>query len=400
MNTDTPNRLVIVDEQFEKIEGHYYEYDKSVVGIFKQHGFVTVIYGHRNMLDAFKQELNAKPWFDTNAGSKVRKIPVLGAILYRRSFWKKYEQQLKELIAQEKKNGNNLFLFFPNVYWYNILPIATVLKSMDSAAGLLYRVSIYDTIRLPKFILPVTLGIIRRAVNMLRNNKKVNYFTDSEVIAAEWLSEFKTPMSVLPIPHLEVNKKNIAHVDSNLVRMYLPGGMRVEKGAQMLTEAFEILAAKHPEILGKIVLVTQFLGGDPVLDGYKDRLAALPVKNDFLKHLSTEAYNEQLSLADVILIPYQVSEGYRARTSGILAESIASSKPFITTEGTWMSVQAKKYNTGLIVNDKQPGELAEAITVMVNSYPEFENKAIQACDKWMESQSKDVFYQQLVKKVE
>lgn len=396
MNNDAMKTLIIVDEQFEKIEGHPYDYDKSVAEIFQQHGFDTVIYGHRNMLQAFRDELNARPWFTINARSKIRKIPILGAILYRIGFWKKYEQEIIGILAEASKKNDNYFLLFPNVYWYNILPISRVLKNVNVPAALLFRVSIFDTVRLPKAILPVTMGIIKYAVKILRNKKNVHYFTDSEVIAGEWLSHLKSPMKVLPIPHLVPNKKETPLLDTDKIRLYLPGGMRLEKGAQILTEAFELLAAKQPAILERITLVTQFLGNDPVLDGYKSRLAALPLENIFLQHLTTDEYNNQLRISDIILIPYQVSEGYRARTSGIMAEAIASSKPFITTDGTWMSLQAQAYNTGLIVQDNQPRELADAITTIVNNYAAYSNKANEACSKWMISQSKEVYYQQLI----
>ena len=394
MNNEPINKLIILDEQFEKIEGHFYEYDKSVVEIFKQQGYETIIYGHQNMLKVFGDELNARPWFTINAKSKIRKIPIVGAIFYRIGFWEKYKKEIKCILTENTGKNENCLFFFPNVYWYNILPIAKALKDINANAALLFRVSIYDTVGLPKKILPVTMAIIKYAEKILKNKPNVHFFSDSEVIAIEWLAHFNSEMKVLPIPHLTLNKKDTKPAAGDKIRMYLPGGMRLEKGAQLLTEAFVILA-KQPEVLDRIILVTQFLGNDSVLDGYKNRLTALPVENHFLQHLTTEEYNHQLTIADVILIPYLVSEGYRARTSGILAEAIASSKPFITTDGTWMSLQARKYNTGLIIPDGQPAALAEAIASMVTAYSDYSKKADAACNQWMADQSKDVFYRQL-----
>ena len=396
MKNDSVKRLIIIDEEFEKMEGHPYEYNKSVKEIFDRHGFETVIFGRQNMLPAFRDELHARPWFTIDIKSKIRKIPVLGTIIYRIRFWKKFEKEIKDILAEVSKKEGDFFLFFPGVYWYNALPISRALKNTNAPAALLYRLSIFDTVRLPKKVLALTLGIIKQSVKILNGKKNIHYFSDSEVIAGEWFSQFKVPMKVLPIPHLTPNKKNAPLGETDKIRMYLPGGMRVEKGAQLLTEAFEILAAKQPQILNRIILVTQFLGGNEILEGYKARLAALPLENQFLRQLSSEEYNRQLGMADVILIPYQVSEGYRARTSGILAEAIASSKPFITTDGTWMSIQARKYNTGLIVKDKQPDELADAIRDMVSSYAAHNKKAIEANSIFMKNYSKEVYYQQLI----
>lgn len=383
--------LVIVDDLFETFEGHPYAYDKAVLEICNKHGCRAVIYGHKKMRHEIRDELGAIPWFSINAQSWVRKIPILGAVLYRTSFWQKYKREIEEIIAENP----DAFLFFPNVYWYNILPVARALKRNRNPSALLYRTSIFDTIRLPKTIQPATLALIRYSHGLLKNKSNIRFVTDSEVIAEEWQGYLKSGMSVLPIPHLTLNVRDPGMPANPKVRLYLPGGMRVEKGVRMLTEAFERLAVRDPLLLTRMELVTQFLGDDIALDSYKARLAALPVENVFLGRLSTEEYNRQLSLADVILIPYQVSEGYRARTSGILAEAIASSKPFITTEGTWMSVQAHKYDTGLTVRDEQPDDLAEAIGRMVAYFADYERKAIAASQKWMEAQSDNVFFSRL-----
>lgn len=394
MSAGTSKTLVIIDEQFEKIDGHPYEYNKSVAQIFRQNGFDVNIFAHENLPQALQLELGARAYFSFKTQSAVRKIPVLGNFIYRYTFWKKYVSEFKALLVELKPDDNYLF-FFPNVYWYNILPISQSLKDIHLKAALLFRISIFDALRLPAFMKPVTLRIIKAAVKNLRHKKNICYYSDSEVIAAEWLEHLHANMGVLPIPHL-VQHTGTAPAGTGKIRMYLPGGMRMEKGAQMLTEAFEHLAASQPETLKHITLVTQFTGNDIQLNGYKSRLAALPVENEFLGHLSTEAYNGQMAKANIILIPYQVSEGYRARTSGILAETIAMSKPFITTDGTWMSVQARKFDTGLIVTDNQPAELADAICAMINAYENYSLKAGKACAAWAEAHSKEAFYKQLM----
>ena len=94
MISNTAKNIIIIDEQFEKIEGHFYEYDKSVMELLEHHGCKTVIYGHHNMLQAFQEELGAVPWFTINPKSKIRKIPVLGAVIYRAGFWKKYKKEI------------------------------------------------------------------------------------------------------------------------------------------------------------------------------------------------------------------------------------------------------------------------------------------------------------------
>ncbi len=389
MSESSKKTLLIVDEQFEKIEGHYYEYNKATAEIFKSKGYDVVIFGHSNVLLSLQLELNAKPWFDIQYHSPIRKIPVLGNFIYRWRFWKYYSQRLNELL--EKHSRAETVLFFPNVYWYNILPISWALRNRNIKAGLLYRTSIYDAIGLPAALKKMTLSIISSAVSKLNANKSIRYLTDSEVISKEWENHFNVPMGILPIPHIAVSKLKI-DTPNKFVRLYLPGMMRLEKGAQILAEAMTILASEQKEILEKFELVTQFPERNDSLDIYKSKLEQLPINNVFYSSLSSEEYNRQLNMADVILIPYKMGEGYRARTSGILAEAIALSKHFITTDGTWMSLQASKYDCGMVIQDGNAQQLAQAITDSIKKLNTLEQKVDRARIKWLNDHSRDEFF--------
>ncbi len=389
--------LIIADDQLEGLEGHPYEYDKAVQKIFRERDVETFIFGNSKLPETIQKELGAKPWYTFNSQSFIRKIPGLGPVLYRLGFWKKYEQQLDNLIALIANKYAHPLIFIPNVYWYNILPIARSLKKTNIPAAVLYRISIYDTIQVPGLFKPFILPLIKHAMEKIKKESNVYFFSDSTVIAGEWQHYFNCRMRVLPIPHLLPNRKKNTPAPGEKIRFYLPGGMRLEKGAALLTEALELLQKTQNKLLQKITLVTQFTGNDSKLALYKERLAALPIDNIFLERLSTEDYNEQLKMADVILIPYQVSEGYRARTSGILAEAIASCKPFITTNGTWMSDQAQKFNTGMIAEDRQPETLAQAISDIINTYPEQTVRAQTAADLWMQAHDPSVFFMELNK---
>jgi glycosyltransferase involved in cell wall biosynthesis len=382
--------LVIIDEDFRTFEGHPYDYNKSVQRMFEKEGFRVIIYGHQEMLPDFVTELGARPMFSFNRKSSIRKVPFVGSILYRLSFWRMYRRQLKRLIGEVSSNHFDYYLFFSNVYWYNILPIARGLRNVKRPAAILYRTSIFDALGQPGFLQPSIVSMVKGAVRLMSKNKNIHYTTDSDVIKEEWEREFNLPMDVLPFPHLARHGNVDKTRAKGIVRLYLPGGMRLEKGAALLTEALELLVQQYPDVAGNVEMVAQFSGKDELLNSFRDRIAALPIKKDLLAYLTTEEYNEQLARADVILLPYIASEGYRARTSGILAEAIASAKPFITTENTWMSNQAEKYNTGIIVKER-PADLAAAINQIVKDYSIYAEKAVSALGKWEKNQSEEAF---------
>lgn len=387
--------LVIVDDMLETFEGHPYEYDKSVAAIFAAKGIKVAIYGNQKMLPEIKEELSAKPWFHFNSTSFIRKIPILGAIIYRYTFNKAYQQQMAALIADADRLHGRYALFISNAYWYTILPIAGSLSKTARPSSFLYRCSIYDTSRVPGVMKPLILPLIRYAVKAMNKRAHISYLSDSDVIAGEWESAFNRPMSVLPIPHLNIPELPATGHTNSKLRLYLPGGMRLEKGAKLLSETMALLCAQFGNIADKIVLVTQFVGNDEELLQYKSVLNGLPLENIFLGRLSTEEYYAEIAAADIILIPYQASEGYRARTSGILAEAIAAEKPVITTTGTWMSDQVKRYNAGLVSNET-PADFAHQVTAMVSDYPTFKKNTQQAAKEWADFHSKDNFYKILM----
>ncbi len=383
--------LIIVDDMLTGYDGHPYEYDKSVAAIFSERGIKVAIYGNKNLLPTIQDELKAKPWFLFNSTASVRKIPVLGAIIYRYTFNRAYQRQLEALIAAADREHRHYCLFVTNTYWYTILPVARAFKNITKPVAFLYRTSIYDTSRVPKITKSLILPLINRAVNIIKGNKNVHHFTDSEVIAREWEARFNHPMHVLPIPHLNVPEVTQEPEYKSKIRLYLPGGMRLEKGAELLAEAMQLLCQENPAVAEKILLITQFNSKDELLQQCKEKLAALPLENLFLDNLSTEAYYNEIANADIILIPYQVSEGYRARTSGVLAEAIAAGKPVITTAGTWMADQVAKYDAGLVM-EENAASFVKNLTAMIGNYDQYKNQVQQASEKWMRFHSKAHFY--------
>lgn len=393
------DKLVIIDEYFVDMGGHYYEYNKSVQEIFSAHNTANVIYANSKLQPRLQQELGAIPFFNGLPKNGLNKIPVAGALINRMRFWRSLYRKIKELYRKEQ--APDTVFFFTTVVWYNVLPIALAASRSKRKNVLLYRTSFVEHPGLPNALWNVGDWLYRYTFGKLKQNKNIRYCTDSDVIAAECKEKFGCDMVVLPIPHIKHdNKENTTdsiHLHQAIYKIYAPGAIREEKGIRFITSAFEYMAAiKHP-VLAKIELVTQYSpSGDGALnDEVKERLSKVPVKNTFLGNLSTDDYNSQLRDADIILIPYSIDHGYRARTSGIMSETIAACKPFITTKDSWMSIQSDKYNTGLSITYNSNEEFAAALAELVNNYRMYEEKAIKAKAGWLAYHSIENFYRLL-----
>lgn len=81
---------------------------------------------------------------------------------------------------------------------------------------------------------------------------------------------------------------------------------------------------------------------DPATEAALDRLRAMPQVDLVDAPLSAADYQERLRRCAVILVPYNARH-YRAGTSGVFVEAVASGAAVLTTKGTWMAKEAKRH---------------------------------------------------------
>ncbi len=386
-------KLVIIDEYFVNKSGHYYEYNKSVKEIFEAHHVPAVIYANKKLDAAIQTELNAVACLEGLQRNALNKIPVLGPLVNRLRFWKAQYAKLKQLYRSEDADGT--VFFFSSVFWLNVLPIALTASKAKQKSALLFRQSISDHGNIPSAHRRLADKLYHYAFRKLLQNGNILFFTDSDVIADECNAKYNCNMKVLPIPHIKADPfaGTVRHTTGKL-RVYAPGAIREEKGIEFITRSFEYLNQQTHPFLDKIILVTQYNeSGDVQLNGQiRQRLEKLAVENEFLGTLSSEEYNRQLHEADIILIPYSIDHGYKARTSGIMSETIAACKPFITTKDSWMSIQSDKYKTGLSVAYNSVTAFADALEMLVNNYTPYQEQAEKAKDAWLDFHSPANFY--------
>lgn len=92
------------------------------------------------------------------------------------------------------------------------------------------------------------------------------------------------------------------------------------------------------------------------------------------RRLSPAEYTAALLDADVMLLPYHLDK-YRKRTSGIFCEALVAGRPVIGTKDSWMSAEITAGGNGWLVEEANPGNLADTIRLAAHQFADVWEKS-------------------------
>ncbi|MDF1796581.1 MAG: glycosyltransferase family 1 protein [Coxiellaceae bacterium] len=106
-------------------------------------------------------------------------------------------------------------------------------------------------------------------------------------------------------------------------------------------------------------------------------------KYDMSSHItvSNETLAQQNYLAQFngsICLQVYDPDSYHDKFSGITLDAICSGAPVITIEDTWMADTVKQYNAGIVITDREPQTILNAIHTIKNDYQRFQQNCLQA----------------------
>ncbi len=368
-------QVVIIDPYLKSYAGHCYAYDRSILSELKKRNIPASLYAADTVINDIREEIGAIPSLRQLSGGKASILPhkLLGIF--------------KELKTIFNSLVGSSCIFFPNIFTGKQLLVLSIFflfypPGKNRRVILLYRF-------VPEH--PQQVSLYRLAGWLMRRKikqKSIILATDSEVIAQKCLSMLAQQVHVLPIPHVHTILSSPR--TTNVINVYLPGEARVDKGILTLLEAIGLMSEENA--FKDYCFTVQYnpLNPDRYTKQVGDQLQQLQkIANiRILSVLDSEAYNAELSNADIVLVNYFALsrngyEGYYARTSGIFSEAIAAEKPLVTTRGTWMSLQAEQLQSGVSIEDDSAIELKDAIIKLGNSIEVYREKAKAAAKKWV-----------------
>jgi len=173
----------------------------------------------------------------------------------------------------------------------------------------------------------------------------IRFHTDTEELAAEYGALAPLGYGVLPIP---IRAGLIVPTDrspQSPIRLVYTGEARDEKGFHWLPELIESLWAKYVQP-GKVRFLIQATLTEPQFHP-QSAVAVEKLRKFAPEHvelrglgnpLTSHEYYSLVSEADAMVLPYDC-RSYYARSSGTLAEALASGCPAVVPARTWMARQ-------------------------------------------------------------
>ncbi|MFA5392873.1 MAG: hypothetical protein WC081_02635 [Candidatus Ratteibacteria bacterium] len=176
-------------------------------------------------------------------------------------------------------------------------------------------------------------------------NSRVRLLTDSELLRDSLGSFFGRTVSLMPIPHANLNtrglRSDLPAAFSGKIICWWPGPPRVEKGLDVLKK-LSLSLPSHKDA-GKLCLV---VARNAKLGTGTETGNLWEIEDS----LSISEYADWMSTADIILLPYDLNQ-YREATSGIFIECVVAGKIPIVTQGTWMAHELSKYDLQDLITD-------------------------------------------------
>jgi len=134
------------------------------------------------------------------------------------------------------------------------------------------------------------------------------------------------------------------------------GRLVEKKGCGNLIEAMAEVQRRRPA--AELVVI----GGGPLRADYEARAAALPVRCRFLGHQPTAVVREWMARASVFCVPSVIAGSGDAEGFGIVfIEAQAMGLPVVSTRSGGIPEAVEDGETGLLVSERDPRALAEAI---------------------------------------
>ncbi|MBX3379452.1 MAG: hypothetical protein KF805_05110 [Phycisphaeraceae bacterium] len=250
-----------------------------------------------------------------------------------------------------------------------------------------------------------------RAVAVSIDPARLRWWSDTEALRDAWEAATGLGFETLPIPVGDSFRPEAAAFGAGQVeggplrplRIVYVGDARKEKGFHVLPSvARSLRESGHLE--GETVLVVQ--SSVRVIDPEPECLRALQDLKSFGKgvrfvtnELNDEEYASLVRGAHVMLLLYEAA-AYRRRSSGILAEAMASGVPVLVPEGTWLassvremvSIGARPHPFVIDADEDAGARLVE----LLKDWPRLRLLALGASEPWRARHNPDALVRRLL----
>jgi glycosyltransferase involved in cell wall biosynthesis len=361
-------RFVLLDWSLVDLSGHAYEYDGNVLDAFDKAGWETEIYVHRDCSVRAVAGCAVRPRFSHTPTDRITRWRVLRPVAKLLVHWWRSGGEARTAVAET--DGEETLFFVQHAEAYHLPALIRAFRGARGRLMLMLRATslagagakqkkTFRTLLYRLFLPRLAAALGARLILV----------TDSSRLTAEYAPLAKAPVRTLPIPNPE-RTPPAARPRTPPLRVLMAGRMSFEKGIQYLPGIVALARARGLPV-GFTIHVYHHPSEAGVYDALRARLEALEGGDVTLvrEPLSTDAYWEQTSAADVSLLLYDVGR-YRNQTSNLVLDAMACGTFPLVSEGTWLSdvVTAAGFGAAVPMAD-EAAVAAAAVEILSRTIP-------------------------------
>lgn len=394
MSMNASKVFCTVDPHLKDFVGHYYEYDKSLMEPAIKRGYKYLVLGNKNATPEIRKTLPFEGAFSRDIWFSIRPlliIPKISTLVCNFIFY----LELRRALNTERV-GEHWTVFCHMVSHNQILAWAFWFRRFPAEdaphLNLLFR---FDAGWLDGQITALAFKIME----CCNACDRVHILSDSERLAKDHARFTKMPITCVPIPHTAIINDHSDHSEpvagDNTLCFISLGDAREEKGFLEILKTIKLLDDR-----GELKTTKFILQANHAAHNILSAIRELDIRekkhvNFIFNELSTAEYYRLLHTADCVLLPYWQSV-YSGRTSGVFTEALAVGKPVIVTADTWLSDQLRLHGSGLICRDRDPADLAAAISLFHEQHKDYMKKAQEKKESWVQLHNPDALFRRLV----
>ncbi|MDD7985742.1 hypothetical protein PQO01_12345 [Lentisphaera marina] len=375
------NNIIIAENSLENFSGHFFEYTNALWEYLRRSSCVEVL-ANKNVSAEIQNQVGARPhfserfWFDPTLPDSIPRK--LRRFYKYHTLAKQTAIELEELSQQNEVDSDTLIIF-PTAVHNTVKAICHWLIGIKYEKRPKVVVVFHFALKDGDKFNPTT-RYYKKALKMISQfglDKNVYLFTDSYFLKAEYELITNLSLRVLPIPHTHWSES--PRRDLNSLNIVYLGNARLEKGFCLLSDAISYILKNSKQNIGFEIQAGNFSGGaNCPIRKEVDKLESISQVSIHDKALSSEAYEDLLARADIVLLPY-VGNQYKSGTSGICCEAIASAKAIVVPANTWLEAQLHEFGEGESFNEYSAIGIAQATCKLIENYEALENRlAIKA----------------------
>lgn len=196
--------------------------------------------------------------------------------------------------------------------------------------------------------------ILNKLIINFLPESRVKIFTDSEILAKSLSNYFQATVTVMPIPHTNIDYDQVLLRKIDEIICWFAGSPRLEKGVEVVRKLASMVTPESQQIK---IIIAKSSGIRSIVNGAKIHLIE--------DSLTRNEYLKWLHISDIVLLPYD-SYAYSERTSGVFVECIIAGKLSVVTKGTWMAAELSKYGLHELILDWQDDLVLNNLVTIAN----------------------------------